>query len=360
MLFALAAKRFVWIVPFTASFLLATVATAAEKAKDASKETIKSSAKKEAGKPEAKDRYAVPDGGVDELVKFIETLEAFQPATARDDFAHRQKAPTALRAAAEKILELEKDKETEASRKASGVLLRLSARRIGQMEADEQREILGKLTDYLSTHKPAREDVGLALNVGRTLEYADAKEVAAEAYEAFAKAFSDSTDEQIASFAEMFAGAARRLKLVGEILELQGTKLDGTKFDLAELKGKVVLVGFWAADSYSCQAEFSNVEKGYEKYHERGFEVVGVSLDREREKLEAFVKEKQVPWITLHEKDNPGQHPAAKRYGIFGVPTMFLIGRDGKVISITARGNELPRLLDEQFRDIEAADDAKT
>jgi peroxiredoxin len=181
-----------------------------------------------------------------------------------------------------------------------------------------------------------------------------------EAYEAFGKIFSDSEDEQLSSFAEMLAGSAGRLKLVGNVLELQGTKLDGTKFDVAELKDKVVLVCFWAADCHSCRSEFPNIKKSYDKYHEHGFEVVGVSIDREREKLEAYVEEKQVPWITLHEKDNAGQNPATKRYGIFGIPTMFLVGRDGKVISIAARGNELTRLLDEQFGDVEATDGAES
>lgn len=353
-------NRFAWIVPVTAVSLFVVAAMGAEEAKEAPKEEKKPVAKKEVAKPSADDCYAAPEGGVDELVKFIEALETIRPTNARDKFAHRQKAPVALRAAADKILELEKDKESDASKKATGVILRLDARRIAQVEADEQREILGKLTEYLSSKELARDDIGLAFNVGRALEYADAQEVAAEAYETFGKIFSDSDDEQLSSIGEMFAGSARRLKLVGKVLELKGTKLDGTKFDVAELKDKVVLVDFWATWCGPCRDEFPNIKKAYEKYHEHGFEVVGVSIDQERTSVEKYVEKQEVPWITLHEKDDAGKNPATKRYGIFGIPAMFLIGRDGKVISITARDRELPRLLEEQFGDVEATDDAES
>ena len=360
MVFTVVVNRFTWIVPVIAVSLFAVATMGAEKAKEAPKEEKKPAAKEEAAKPPADNRYAVPEGGVDELVKFIEKLEAFRPNNARDDFAYRQKAPAALRAAADKILELEKGKESEASKKASGVLLQLDVRRIAQAEEDEQREILGKLTDYLSAKQLARGDIGLAFNVGRALEYADAQEVAAEAYEAFGKIFSDSTDEQLSSFGEMSSGSARRLRLVGNVLELKGTKLDGTKFDVAELKDKVVLVDFWATWCGPCRVEFPNIKKAYEKYHEHGLEVVGVSIDQDRKSVEDYVEKQEVPWITLHEKDDAGKNPATKRYGIFGIPAMFLIGKDGKVVSITARGNELPRLLEEQFGDIEATDDAES
>ncbi len=360
MLSARIVRRFAWIVSLTSAALFVVAANAAEEAKEEAKEEKKPAAKQQVDDPAINDRYAVPDGSADDLVKFIEGLESFRPTTPRDDFAHRQKVSAALRAAADRILELEKDKKSEASKKASGVLLRLSVRRIGQGETDEQRETLGKLTGYLSTKQLAREDLGLAINVGRALEYAGANEVAAEAYEALGKIFSDSTEEQLSSFGEMFAGAARRVKLVGNVLELQGTKLDGTKFDVAELKDKVVLVTFWAADSLSCHTEFPIIKKGYDKYHEHGFEVVGVSIDRDRKRLEEYVEEQQIPWITLHEKDNAGRNPATRQYGIFGIPAMFLLGRDGKVISITARGRELPRLLDKEFGDVEATNDTES
>ena len=83
-----------------------------------------------------------------------------------------------------------------------------------------------------------------------------------------------------------------------------------------------------------------------------------MSIDTNREVLEKYLEEEQVPWITLHEADDGGKNPATKYYGIMGIPTLFLVGRDGTVISIRARGAELNRLLAEQFGDDEEVDDA--
>jgi len=85
----------------------------------------------------------------------------------------------------------------------------------------------------------------------------------------------------------------------------------------------------------------------------RGFEVVGISLDQERDALEKFVTERKIPWPILFEPSEGSgwQHPLATYYGISGIPTVILIGRDGNVVSLNARGERLGELLDELFKD---------
>ena len=81
-------------------------------------------------------------------------------------------------------------------------------------------------------------------------------------------------------------------------------------------------------------------------------DVIGINLDDEKSTVEQFLDKEKLPWKTLF-NDQPGEtgfnNPLARRYGISGIPTVILVDRQGKVISLNARGPELGRLLAEQF-----------
>jgi thiol-disulfide isomerase/thioredoxin len=197
------------------------------------------------------------------------------------------------------------------------------------------------------------QTAGLAMQLAGAFEHmTGGDELAAAAYKAFGPALAKSSNEQIRGMGESFAGTLRRLSLPGNPMEIKGTLLSGKAFDQKSLAGKVVLVDFWATWCGPCIAEIPNVLEQYEKYHDKGFEVVGVSLDQDREALEKFVAEQKIPWPILFEKpEGEGwQHPLATFYGITGIPTVVLIGRDGKVITLDARGEKLGDRLDELFK----------
>jgi thiol-disulfide isomerase/thioredoxin len=133
-------------------------------------------------------------------------------------------------------------------------------------------------------------------------------------------------------------------------LEMKFTALDGRAVDLAQLRGKVVLIDFWATWCGPCKEELPNVLANYRKYHELGLEVVAVSLDgeKDRQKLIDFVREHELPW-PQHFDGQGWKNEFAARFGIRAIPAMFLLDQAGKVITTEARGpkleSEIRRLL---------------
>lgn len=115
---------------------------------------------------------------------------------------------------------------------------------------------------------------------------------------------------------------------------------DGKALTLANYKGKVVLIDFWATWCGPCVQELPNVLKAYEKHHAAGFEIIGISLDNQAEKLEKFVKDKNMPWPQFF--DGKGwQNELAEKYGVNSIPATYLLDRDGKIIGKGLRGEKL-------------------
>jgi peroxiredoxin/regulation of enolase protein 1 (concanavalin A-like superfamily) len=294
------------------------------------------------------DRYALPAGGVDELLTFVENLRNFRPQTDWEAAEHQRRAPAVLRAAATRILSLEKDEQSRAFQTALLVLLEDRVRTIEGTGGEQQRQIL----DYVKTFLTAKvekglqpEDVDLAISTGWALESSGNLALAAQAYADFARLVGQSKDEKLSARRHTLEGAVRRFGLPGKEMRLEGTKLDGSTFDGSAYRGKVVLVYFWTSGSDVCRAELASVKRDYQLYHDRGFDVVGISTDGDRQALEEFLKKEQLPWVTLHEKDPGATQPTAAHYGVTGVPTALLVGKEGKVVSLRARGGERDRLL---------------
>lgn len=299
--------------------------------------------KKEAEKE--KGIYAVPEGDVEELIKFIDKVREFQPNSVVEALEYREKGPKAIQAAAEKILEIEKDKSSDAYELASMLVMVMRVNGIPTAKPAERKALLSDIKARFADRKTLDpNDAQLAIQAAQQFEYYAASKLAADAYGSFAKAFSESDDERITEVVEMFIGAERRMNLVGKTMKIEGTQMDGEKFDAKSLKGKVVLLDFWATWCGPCLEEYPNIKQNYELYHDRGFEVVGVSADQNRFALEQYLEEKKVPWTTLHDDPEEG-NPTANYYGVMSYPTMILIGRDGKVVSLQARGEELNQLL---------------
>jgi len=131
-------------------------------------------------------------------------------------------------------------------------------------------------------------------------------------------------------------GVRNRLGALGKPVAIQYTALDGRAVDVAALKGKVVLIDFWATWCGPCVGELPHVKAAYDKLHGQGFEIVSISFDESREALEKFVKEKDMAWPQYF--DGKGwQNKFGEQFGINSIPTMWLVDKQGNLRDMNAR-----------------------
>lgn len=152
-----------------------------------------------------------------------------------------------------------------------------------------------------------------------------------------AKAYLKQVIENTAGrLAEAAKGKLKNMEALGNPVAIAFEAVDGRKVDVAKMKGKVVLIDFWATWCGPCVAELPNVKKTYAKYHKKGFEIVGISLDSNKGKLTNFVEDNDMPWP--QQFDGKGwKNQYAVEFGIQGIPAMWLIDKKGNLVDMKAR-----------------------
>jgi thiol-disulfide isomerase/thioredoxin len=147
-------------------------------------------------------------------------------------------------------------------------------------------------------------------------------------------------------------------KFMDKPLSFEGEKLGGGTVSVADFKGKVVMVDFWATWCGPCIAALPKVKEDYKAYHDQGFEILAVSLDRSAEPLKAFLEQNpEMTWTQLFSESDPtATSKIAEGLGITAIPTVFLLDRKGNVRAMAIGGGDqmeqlhkmIPELLKEE------------
>lgn len=275
------------------------------------------------------------------------------------------KGQPALQKAIEKVrLGVEQERQNRAAMEQQ-MELRTKLRQWTQLDEAEQT----KATDWLIEIVKAEPN---GAHASMLTMFADSVsdsnvDLAKRAIRELLPVLSKSDDPGVQGRLPMLDGMLRRLDLPGNQMDVAGTFLDGTKVDWASYRGKVVLVDYWATWCGPCRAEVPNVLENYLKYHDKGFDVIGISLDDTREAAEEYVQQTNIPWQSIFndvEGQRGWQTPMAVKYGITGIPTAILIDQEGKVVSMNARGPRLGALLEKLLgksgEEAAATDDRKS
>ena len=203
---------------------------------------------------------------------------------------------------------------------------------------------LEDLEQFVKDHDTSPEAAEAMLQIAIGHEFSGKEK---EAIEWFGRI---STDFPRSDLAPKAAGAKRRLESVGKPLTMKSKTLDGKAFDLAAAKGKVVLIHYWATWCEPCKQDLDTIRALQAKHGKDGFVPVGVNLDSAPAEATAYLRvSKSLPWAQVYE---PGglEGRLATEMGILTLPTMILVGRDGKVLNRNIHAGELDAELKKLLR----------
>lgn len=139
------------------------------------------------------------------------------------------------------------------------------------------------------------------------------------------------------------------LNIGDEVPNFTAPQPNGEELSLEDAKGKYTLIEFWASWCGPCRVENPNLVKVYEKYHDRGFHIIGVSLDRSQVAWERAIEHDKLTWPQVSNLKF-WQDPIARQFSVTFIPQNYLIDEDGKIVAKNLRAVSLDKKLNELLK----------
>lgn len=204
----------------------------------------------------------------------------------------------------------------------------------GENRTKVQEAWIASLEQFIKDFPKSDEAADALLQLGVSQEFAGQPDLAKQWYNRLTAEHGTSTPAQRA------AGALRRLSMTGQPLQLAGSSLTGGTLDTRSYQGKVLAVIFWATWCRPCTEELPQILELYRQHKAAGFEIIGVNLDAPGAPIQQYLQQHKVPWPHIAEQGGLESRPA-QEFGIITLPTMFLVDKQGKVVSAGASLEEL-------------------
>ncbi|WP_149496282.1 TlpA family protein disulfide reductase [Roseiconus lacunae] len=196
------------------------------------------------------------------------------------------------------------------------------------------------LATFVDDHPRSVEAAKALLQLALGKEF-DSDKDAAVAYYKKVRDNYEGTDE-----AEKAAGAVNRLESVGRKIELTGSTIEGKPFKLSSLRGRPVVIHYWATWCGPCKQDMKLLSRLQARYRQAGLTLVGINVDAQRSEAIAFLNENRLPWVQLFEEGGLEYSRLSKAFGVQTLPTMMLIDKTGAVVSNNIGANELDEAID--------------
>jgi peroxiredoxin len=242
---------------------------------------------------------------------------------------------------------------------AAAELKALVAKVNTKLEADKKtaEDLAPELKEFdalLAKHKGEKTDEVAQIQLMEAMLYLQVLDNSDKGIQLIKQLKTDFPDSKPARNADQILESVKKQ---AEAKKIQAALAEGSKFpdfsekdtagkplSIANYKGKVVLLDFWATWCGPCVHELPNVIKTYDAYHKQGFEIIGISLDKDQEKLASFTKEKSMTWVQYFD-GLVWQNKLATKYGITSIPATFLLDGQGTIIGKDLRGEDLDKTV---------------